>query len=186
MLGFMKRAAAWLLLLVMGCRFNLPEAHVDASIDGVQTDTPDSGGIDGTPVDSTPMARCPADYMPLSGGPAGHVYKKAPLNRLWLDQFDYCRSTSTFAYLAVPNGATELMGLNALAGQPAWVGINDLMIEGTFVEVETGGPATFLPWFAGNPDDDGPGQDCVMAGGSTAISDEDCNVSLAAVCECNP
>ncbi len=149
------------------------------------------GGIDGPPGDG-PAAGCPADYMPLAGGPAGHIYKKAPQNLNWTGQFDFCRGTSARAYLAVPNDVTELMNLHALAAGTFWVGINDRVVETVYVEPETGGTATFLPWAAGEPDNGGGGgsggEDCVAAT-ATTISDEACaggGSNRPAVCECNP
>ncbi|HSK02099.1 MAG TPA: C-type lectin domain-containing protein [Kofleriaceae bacterium] len=144
------------------------------------------GGIDGPPVDG-PAAGCPADYAPLASGPTGHLYKKVPQSLSWTQQFDYCRSTSMRAYLAVPNDAAELTNLHALAGGTFWVGINDLVVEGTYVEAELSGPATFLPWAAGQPDNagGGSGADCVAAT-ATTISDEACSSNRPAACECNP
>jgi hypothetical protein len=155
---------------------------------GEQTGGPD-GGTDGPPTDSPTAAACPADYMPLAGGPAGHVYKKAPQNLVWTQQFDYCRNTSGMrAYLAVPNSPTELTGLHTLAGGTFWVGINDRNTEGTYIEAETGGVwMSSVPWAAGEPDNLG-NQDCVAAT-ATTISTEACdggNANRPAVCECNP
>jgi hypothetical protein len=142
---------------------------------------------DGPPIDG-PAAGCPADYAPLAGGSPGHVYRKAPNSLDWVAQNDFCRTTSLSAYLAVPDDATELMNLHTLAGGTFWVGVNDLVTEGTYAKV-TGGTATFLPWAAGQPDDaGGAGQDCVAAT-ATSFSDEDCTGTGAnrpAVCECEP
>ncbi|HSK01670.1 MAG TPA: lectin-like protein [Kofleriaceae bacterium] len=173
-----------------GQRFGDSAGPFSGECVGEQTGGPDAG-TDGPPTDSPPAAACPADYMPLAGGPAGHVYKKAPQNQSWTLQFDYCRGTSARAYLAVPNDATELTGLHTLAGGTFWVGINDRNTEGTFIEAETGGVwANSVPWAAGQPDNAGGGQgeDCVAAT-ATTISDEGCtggNSNRPAVCECNP
>jgi hypothetical protein len=157
---------------------------------GEQSGGPDSGGIDAPPGDG-PSAACPANYAPLAGGPAGHVYRKAPQNLNWTGQDDFCRSTSTRAYLAIPDDATELMGLHGLAMATFWIGISDRIEEGRY-DKTTGGLATFLPWdtAAGEPDNPGGGggQDCVAAT-ATTISTEDCmggNASRTAVCECEP
>jgi hypothetical protein len=154
----------------------------DAGIDGPP--------IDGPPIDSPPAA-CPAEYVALAGGPAGHLYRKAPANLNWTGQDDYCRGTSTRAYLAIPDEAVELTSLHTLAAGTFWIGIHDRVIEGTYVKT-TGGPATFLPWDtgAGEPDNPGGGggQDCVAAT-ATTISTEDCTgngSTRPAVCECEP
>lgn len=173
-----------------GQRFGDSAGPLAGQCVGEQTGGTD-GGVDGPPGDSPPAASCPADYAPLAGGPAGHVYKKAPQNLSWTQQFDYCRTTSARAYLAVPNDATELTGLHTLAGGTFWVGINDRVMDGTYIAADTGVAATFLPWAAGEPDpgNQGPqgGEDCVAAT-ATTISDEECgggNASRPAVCECN-
>ncbi len=177
-----------------GQRFGDSAGPFSGQCVGDQTGGPD-GGVDGPVVDSPPAAGCPANYEPLAGGPAGHVYRKAPQNRDWVGQFDFCKSTSTRAYLAVPNSPTELTGLHTLAMGTFWVGINDRAIDGTFVEAETGGmwpTPPPVPWAADEPDpgNQGPqgGEDCVAAT-ATTLSDEECgggNASRPAVCECNP
>jgi hypothetical protein len=177
-IGAMKRAAA-LLAFVVGCRFELPEADT-----GLPVDAP------GLPVDAP---GCPADYAPLTGGTAGHLYKKIPYSTSYVPQSQYCRALSEMrAYLAVPNSPAELAGLYALAGDTFWVGINDRTTEGTFVEEATGGVwISSVPWASGEPDngDGGPVEDCVAATASS-ISDNVCGASggvadRPAVCECN-
>ncbi len=147
---------------------------------------PGDGAIDTIPDGSD--AGCPADYQPLAGGPAGHVYRKSPGNLRWTDQDDFCRSTSPRAYLAVPDDATELTSLHSLAAGTFWVGVHDRVMEGTFLKLSTSTAATFLPWATGEPDDALTGQDCVAAT-ATTFSDEECTGAGAnrpAVCECEP
>jgi hypothetical protein len=144
------------------------------------------GGID-APMTDAPNAMCPADYAPLTGGNPNHVYKKAPNNLAWVQQDDYCRTTSARAYLAVPDDPAELTAIQGLATGTFWVGINDRVTEGTYLK-SNGGTATVLPWATGQPDNagGGTGQDCV-AGTATTISDEDCTgggANKPAACEC--
>jgi hypothetical protein len=110
----------------------------------------------------------------------------APPNtsRSWINQDNFCRTTSSRAYLAVPDDATELTNLHALAGGTFWAGIHDTITEGTFVKLPANTAATFLPWAAGQPDNVG-GEDCVAAA-STTFSDAMCQAFLPAVCECEP
>lgn len=159
---------------------------------GEQSGGTDGGIVDSMPPDDAPAATCPAEYMALAGGTTGHFYRKAPGDLDWVAQFDFCMGTSTRAYLAVPDDAAELTALAGLAGTtPFWVGINDRATEGSYVKA-SGGPATFLPWAAGEPDSANQGpdasQDCVSAT-ATNISDQNCTgggASLPAVCECAP
>lgn len=185
----MKRAAVSLVFIV-GCRFDLPTVGIDATV-GTSGDARriDASGIDAMPVDGPVDAPvgdlgCPG-FTPLPGGPPGHVYLKAPGIAPWSTQFNFCKSLSSRAYLAVPNDATELMNLYALAGTSLWAGINDRMTEGVYVSAETGGPAAFLPWDSGEPDHSTGDGDCVVAW-HPMIFDESCNASAWAYCECNP
>jgi hypothetical protein len=153
----------------------------------------DGGGID-APVIDGPAVGCPSTYEPLPGGPAGHVYLKAPQTVTGELQDNFCRSTSARAYLAVPDDITELTNLHTLAaGATFWVGVHDRTMENRFDKL-SGGLATFLPWTAGQPDNAGGGQgeDCV-ASTATNFSDEECKVNgggtgadRPAVCECEP
>ncbi len=146
----------------------------------------DDGGIDGPPIDGLP-AGCPGNYGALTGGNPGHVYRKVPgANQDWVTQDNFCRASSARAYLAVPDDAAELTALHTEAGGLFWVGINDRVMEGMFVK-STGGPAVFLPWATGEPDDGGGAntQDCV-AGIAATISSEKCGDAHPAVCECEP
>jgi hypothetical protein len=151
----------------------------------------DDAGIDAPTGTDGPAATCPANYMTLTGGNPGHVYRRAPNNLNWVQQFDFCASTSTRAYLAVPDDITELASLHTLAGGTGtfWIGINDRVQEDTFV-LASGDPFTFKPWAGGEPDDPGGGggQDCVAAT-ATNFSTEDCTgggANRPAVCECKP
>lgn len=160
------------IVLVCSCRFDLPVVGLDAP-----------PGLD-VAVDA-PNAVCPADYTPLTGGDPTRVYKKAPNNLSWTQQDDYCKGTSASAYLAVPNNAAELTALQGLATGVFWVGINDRVTEGTYV-MASGGPATFLPWASGQPDNGAGvgGHDCIAAT-ATTISDELCTgTNRPAACEC--
>jgi hypothetical protein len=63
-----------------------------------------------------------------------------------------------------------------------WIGVNDVDLEGHFVLV-TGGPATFLPWAAGEPNNAMGSEDCVELVGAQ-LNDDSCDTSLPFLCEC--
>jgi hypothetical protein len=175
----MRRAAVSLTFLV-SCRFELPDAVVDAPPVDVQGDSM----IDAPPIDGP---GCPAAFAPLSGGPLGHVYLKVGQPGAWLAHFNFCKGTSSRAYLAVPNDATELMNLQVLDGGGAfWVGIDDRVTEGVYVSAETGSLATFLPWAGGEPNQSPADGDCVLGRPLAVVEDYYCAASVPAVCECNP
>ena len=125
---------------------------------------------------------CPATgYMTL-GGAGTNMYKFINVDRGYIGQRDACAAEMT--YLAIPNTTAELMAITALNGSnKTWVGINDIVTEGTF-QTSLNMTATFLPWAASEPDNNG-NQDCVAGTGST-ISTEDCDQTFKAVCECTP
>jgi hypothetical protein len=146
-------------------------------------------GVDGSPIDSPPSANCPATYAAVANGTPGHVYRRIQTATAWATQLAACASDApTKSYLAVPNDLAELGAIATLAGAATfWVGIDDRVTEGTYIQAP-GGPAPFLPWATGQPDNagGGQGQDCV-AGTTTTISDEDCTgggSNRVAVCEC--
>jgi Lectin C-type domain len=139
--------------------------------------------VDGpdTSIDA-PMANC-AGYMPLTGV-ATHRYRAITTAGTWAAHRDTCIAEG--GYLVEPNNAAELAAVNMLAGAvEIWVGISDLMTEGTF---RTGrdAAATFLPWEAGQPDDAPQGgADCVRSSAAGTYADDRCNTDRRTVCECD-
>jgi len=132
------------------------------------------------------LAGCFAnDLDRIRAGRTSHVHAATSAN--WATQLAACSALSARAYLAVPNDATELMGIATVAAAAIfWVGIDDRVTEGQYVQA-SGGLATFLPWATGQPDG-GTQENCVGAT-STTISDELCSgatSSRPAVCECAP
>lgn len=138
------------------------------------------------PVDA-PIVGCPSQYMPITGGQANHRYQVVLMTDNWQNQRAFCTSTTSSAYLAIPDDLAELDAIATLsAASASWVGVSDIITENMFLTVK-GVPATFLPWVPGQPDNQGPGEDCVII--ETAMSkyrDERCNTKFRAVCECEP
>jgi Lectin C-type domain len=139
------------------------------------------GGLD-APID-VPVTGCPSPYVAVAG--SAHRYK-ALTSVAWDTAKTDCKLTSTSAYLAVPDDATELMNLaTAAMGLPFWIGIDDQAIKGTFV-TQKGATATFLPWATNEPDQGNPPKECVNAVSATQIATEKCGTAHTAVCECEP
>ena len=147
--------------------------------------TDSSGGTD-APVDA-PVVGCPAGYTTIAGGQANHLYRLVNTSENWQTQRAFCTSTTSSAYLAIPDDLAELNAIAALsAASQSWVGISDSATENTFLNVK-GMTQTFLPWDSGQPDDAGPGEDCVtIQTSSSKLRDERCGNKLRAVCECEP
>jgi len=142
---------------------------------GVITD----GGGDG-PDGASP---CPTGYNGLSGGQAGHFYRKISTAADWQTQVSACAADGPHSYLGVPDDNAELSGFRSLAGADVWVGIDDMATPGTYVTV-TGILATYLPWGGGQPD---AAFHCVEAQKiQNRISTADCTTQLIAICECPP
>lgn len=159
--------------------------------DGGGSDT--GSGSDGPPpVDAPVSCQNNAAYNTVTGGTTGHTYRLVVTAAQWMQQRDLCAIEG--GNLAIPDDTAELMGISGLAGTGYWVGLSDLAVEMTFVNV-LGQAPTFnsaplvngaAPWASGQPDNKpNPGADCVRADpASQTISDDKCNVALRAVCEC--
>ena len=139
-----------------------PDAAIDASIDA----GPDL---------------CPTTYAFLGGG-LNHKYRLLGTVLTKNQQETVCQGDG--AYLAIPDDANELTQVTGLSGN-IWVGVSDQVTENMWL-TSLGATATFLPWATGEPDDQGPGEDCVMATATLLYYDERCGDRHPAVCECVP
>lgn len=173
-------------IFLVGCRFDLPPGLTPSTSDAPADALAD---VPADALPDAPITGCPADYAPLSGGSAGHRYRLLGTRATWALQSAACNQTSTSAYLAIPDNASELAALDSLVHDLFWVGINDMATEGMYVTI-FGASATVLPWGQGEPDGTVyPEEDCVAAVGPTRIVDLPCNdgpYSAWAVCECEP
>jgi hypothetical protein len=125
--------------------------------------------------------RCPTDYVAV--GSSGHRYKR--LGTVSWDQAQaMCAQASAGSYLLIPDDATELTGLAAIAPPPFWIGLDDLAAQGMFMTVKNV-RATFTPWATGEPSTRA-GADCVRAISATQIATDLCSNRRAAICECEP
>ncbi len=138
------------------------------------------------PIDA-PIIGCPSPYTTITGGQGTHRYQVVLMTANWQNQRAFCVSTTSSAYLAIPDDLAELNAIATLSAATAsWVGISDLATENTFLTVK-GVAASYLPWASGQPDDQGPGEDCVIIEtNGSQLRDERCNNKYRAVCECEP
>lgn len=153
----------------------------DGATDAGRTDAPATDAASDAPTG------CPANYQTIAGGQGTHRYRVINTTDTWQTQRGVCATSSSSAYLAIPDDPAELAAIATLsASSSVWVGISDTATENTFLTVK-GAAATFLPWDNGQPDDQGPGEDCVIIRSSSSkLRDERCNTDYRAVCECEP
>jgi hypothetical protein len=158
--------------------------------DGGGSDVVDAG-VDGMLLDA-PSSACPASYVSVTGAGA-HVYRVITASAVWATQKDLCAADGGGAYLAVPNDQAELTALLTAVNQAhAWVGIDDMAVNGTFV-TSNGGTfsATDPLWDTGEPNNKpftGAGaSDCVAGVKATnQLADTKCSEAYDAICECDP
>jgi hypothetical protein len=130
-----------------------------------------------------PAAACAAGYAPVGGSP--HLYKRIT-DSSWDTAARDCKLTGNVAYLAIPDDAGELADIVSVATTPpVWIGIDDKQQRGAFV-TQKGAQAQFLPWDEGEPNQDPPAKDCVVAVSSSKIATDRCGNTHAVVCECEP
>jgi hypothetical protein len=144
---------------------NLPvDASVDAHVDAM--------------VDADP---CPMGYAPISGGGPRTQYRFVTASAQWLDAEKDCEDDG-LAHLVVLDSDGERDSVRGAISGDAWVGVTDLVSEGTYFKVTTG-VATYLPWLSGEPNNLF-NEDCEELKGG-GFNDEDCGSSRVYVCECD-
>jgi hypothetical protein len=140
----------------------------------------------GIPDAGIDQGRCSEAFTPVLGAP-GHFYFLFTVTDTFENQEGACGAQGPSTYISIPDTASELAALLDLGGEPTlWMGITDRVTEGTFITLR-GALPTILPWATGQPDDSPPGQDCVA--GITAdatLQDDSCDLTLRAICECEP
>jgi hypothetical protein len=156
------------------------DADVDAGPGSDATD----GGIDG-PLDGMPDALvCSAEFVTY--GTLTSKYFFGSMNKGWALAETDCETRG--GHLVVIGDETERMAIHNVLGGTFWIGISDLVTDGTFVWVtdeSTGGypPATGTPWAS---DPKTTAGDCVqMTGAGGTWSNNDCGNSRNYLCECD-
>lgn len=149
---------------------------IDASIDAVAVDAP----IDAFMLDA-PMG-CPLGYT------SGYRYIAAVQS--WRAAEADCENDSSGrTHLIVINDQAELAAINAAISTDLWVGVvrNPAPDRSSWQwRAVTGGPATFLPWEAGQPDNASGNQLVVsLIDASGLLRDVDISSTRAALCECD-
>ncbi|KAG2463439.1 MBL1 protein, partial [Polypterus senegalus] len=87
--------------------------------------------------------------------------------------------------IAIPVSAGEnnaLWQLVKLTGG-AYLGVNDMKIEGQYEDFNTGNPVMFTNWRSGEPNDYGSREDCSEMKSDGTWNDIGCQWSLAIICQ---
>ena len=152
--------------------------------------------IDGPPNDGTgvdvPVSNCPGSYTAISG--QAHRYRVITSQAVYATQKAACDADGSTTYLAIPDDQAELTAILTAATANAWIGIDDLLTEGSFVTARDVAFSSSSPlWDSGEPDDtkeSGGGAnngECVAGfTNNQRLSDDRCDNSYVAVCECDP
>ncbi len=188
------RVATILLVSLAGCTFTpagssldpgdddgaVPDAPVAAD---AATDAATDAAIDARPIDAPPP--CPGSYV------AG--YRLITTAQSWRTAEADCEDDTTgLSHLVVIDDATELAAVNAALATAAagdvWVGVMRDAPEPWVWRVVTGGNASFLPWEAGQPDNQSRDQQVVSLIRSSGLLRDvstGSSVNRAALCECD-
>ncbi|MES2645054.1 MAG: MopE-related protein [Myxococcota bacterium] len=116
---------------------------------------------------------------------AGGGYYACTTATTWADAADACAGFGT--HLAVVADGPDNAALAAIArdriGSSAWIGLNDLTTEGTWLWEDGTAPA-FTQWYSGEPNDSG-GEDCAGTGFGDwgSWNDYSCTGTLPFICE---
>ncbi|MEW5847724.1 MAG: Ig-like domain-containing protein [Myxococcota bacterium] len=116
----------------------------------------------------------------------GRCYARVDTAANWNDAESGC--TFRGGHLTVPTLAAENDLVQSLAGGArAWIGLNDVATEGTWVST-TGEAVTFTDWYPGQPDNFGGAEHCAEIlltafDPQARWSDRPCSETIAYICE---
>jgi len=144
---------------------------------------------DAAPPDAPPPPPCmPVNGNTVARGPNGHCYMFFERGKQWEDASNACRAMSQDAHLATLTSAAENDLVTALlSGQEAWIGFEDMTLEGSFRWV-TGELVNYTNFADGEPNDGGGNEDCAITNKiesetSGQWDDRNCGLPYGYVCE---
>jgi hypothetical protein len=121
-------------------------------------------------------------YVAFSSFVNGHCYARSGTSMSRDTAVTDCASIG--GTLATIADAAENTSVSSLGTGDRWIGLNDLMTEGTF-DWPTAEPYFYTSWAVAEPANTA-GDDCVKMVGGGKWSITTCTASLAAVCEIAP
>ncbi|HEU0034358.1 MAG TPA: C-type lectin domain-containing protein [Kofleriaceae bacterium] len=152
---------------------------------------PPDGPPDGAP-DAPPLIDgCPPGYNIDLTGMGFSKYKVLSAMLTWRLGEEACEADGVGytgkTHLATFGDDAERVAIDGESvPNNAWIGLTDLLNEGTFIWVnnEPNPAQSGNPWAGSNPDG-GETADCVRLGSSSTYDDRDCTAVQASLCECD-
>lgn len=185
-------AVLTVLVELTGCSFQRVASNPDA------TDETDAAKIDAA-IDAAPVADCPAGYQPINGIGMYRAVETPP--RSWQaaaadcnDDDDTGGPYARFTHLVVLGTDAErttITGNGTPISGNTWIGLSDLITEGTYLWVTaepTGGyPMVGMepPWDGDDPDNTGGNEHCIRFKNDFTLEDKPCLDTESYVCECD-
>ena len=160
-----------------------PAIDGSGSVDASSIDARiDASPIDASPIDASPDApTCPTSYTTVIGSKS---YRVVSTSSIWSNAVNDCADDAPGAtHLAVPNANAENSGLVGAITSNSWIGITDIAVEGTWLDV-FGDPLAYTNWENGQPDGN-TSQNCALINTGGEWADEGCSNNLRYVCECD-
>jgi Lectin C-type domain len=159
-----------------------PRADAGALADATPgQEIPPDARVPSPGIDAAVDPGCPLNYARL--GQAGNVYRLGNDQSKWVEAELDCEDDGAGTHLAVIENNAELQLVSSLLGVgDGWIGVFEA--GDTFVTV-LGGNATFLPFLAGEPDENGPSACVTLVGNQHGFADDKCVKKHRYVCECD-
>ncbi|XP_061589669.1 macrophage mannose receptor 1 [Cololabis saira] len=140
-----------------------------------------TGGQNAKPT-AAPDSHCDTGYL-LYGDFCYHFEQEQVKN--WHEAEAHCKTEQ--GHLVSFHSQEELSFLTAHMAAQAWVGLNDINVEGQYVYTD-GTTAEFIPWGINQPDNWQGDEDCVNIRGSNnhdpgKLNDDFCTATRAYICK---
>lgn len=133
------------------------------------------------PFQCVASATCPSGWT-VSGSKCFNLFE-GPAN--WLEALQTCIAQGgSLAKIESQAEQDLVFGLMGNTGRPAWIGLQDFLVEGDFSWADGSTLGTYQAWLGGQPDNAGNRQDCVVLRNTDGLwNDVICNGANRFVCQ---